>query len=456
MDAPEGTTVGTEATQRRGAAEGRRGGPPGDDGGFGLVEMVVAFALLLVVLTATAALTTTLFGQAATAQEQVTASNLADQTLSTLADAPLTTLQADVNRTIDLTASGPVVVGGNRYELSQYLAWYGTGPAPSLCVTGNPPEVLQATVTVSWANGTQHLAETSVIDPPYGSAQSSDGWLSVQVQSAANPTLPPADVGAISVVITPQGGSALPAEQPDSQGCLYAPEPAGTYTVAVEGPASPVFVDNDSQTTPPPVTVSVTSGQATDVDVPFDEAAAVTFTAAPTGVPVATHLPVTVANSGMTAGSEVAVPYPATSDGPVDLFPFPSGYNVWYGDCPDEEPAAPSSVSVSAGQPATAQIGGLVQLTLAVSTPGAAVSATATVTDPSCPADTFGLGQHATAGGTATVAAAVIAEEYSVTVTDTSDGATASLSLSWQGSQWLDTANHQSYGPTQPIPVTVS
>jgi len=417
--------------------------------------MLVAFALLLVVLTATAALATALLGQASTTQDQVTATNLADQALTNLAEEPLSALQPDINRTIDLTTAGPVVVAGNQFDLSQYLAWFGTGSAPSLCVTGNPPEVLQATVTVSWAHGTQHLAETSVVNPPYGSAQSTDGWLSVQIESAANPNLPPADVGAIAIVITPAGGTPLPAEQPDSQGCLYAPEPAGTYTVAVQGPSSPVFVDNDNATTPPPTTVSVTAGQATDVDVLYDQAAAVRFTPASSSPPIATSMPVTVANSGMTAGTEVVIPYPASSSGPVNLFPFPSGYGTWYGDCPDEEPAVPTSFAVAPGQATTADIGGLVQMTLSVSTPGASVTASATVQDPSCPADTFGLGQAAVTGGSASLAVQLIAETYAVTVTDVSDGATTTVDLQWQTDQWVNTSTHSAYAPTTPIPVSV-
>lgn len=424
--------------------------------GFGLVEMLVAFTILLIVLTATATLTTSLLGQAASTKDQVTATDLADQALAQVAEEPLSTLSADVNRTVDLTTSGPVTVAGTPFAMAQYLGWYGTGAAPSLCTSGNPPEVLQATVTVTWDHGRQRIAETSVIDPPYGAAQSTDGWLSVQIESAANPSEPPADVQAVQVVITPSGQASLPAEQPDPQGCLYQPVPAGSYQVVVQGPASPLFVDGDDQPDPPPTTVTVTAGRATDVDVPFDQAAMVGFTPAETSPALASGLPVTVANPGMTSGSEVAIPYPATSSGPVPLFPYPSGDTVWYGDCPDEQPAHPSTVTLVPGQPATATVGGLVTLTLAISTPGASVSATATVHDPSCPSDTFGLGQATTSGGSATVSAQIVAESFTVTVTDLADGKTATVSLEWQGDQWLDQANDQTYPPASPIPVTVS
>lgn len=449
-----GPTAGTRRSRRR----------PRGEAGFGLLEMIVAFTVLLVVLVATAELTSSILGDAATTHAQVTATDLADQVLNQLSQDSIQTLQTDVNRDLELTSAAnggsPYKIGGETYNVWQYLGWYGTGDAPSLCVTGNPPEVMQATVTVTWGESGR-LAETSVINPPYGSAQSTDGWLSVRIESAADPNDPPSDVSAVAVSVTPQGGSPT-SYTPDDQGCVYDAVAAGSYTVAVTGPGSPVFVNNNNLTTPPAVAASVTAGQATDVDVQYDEADTLSFSPAASSPPAATGMPITVANPGMTAGSQVAVPYGSATDGPVEVFPFSSGYSVWYGDCTDEEPAAPSAVAVSAGQSTTASVGGLEPLTLAVSVPGASVSGTATLTDPSCSTENYGLGTAQAVNGTATLSAQIIPESYTLTLTDLSDNQSTQLFLAWSSTndEWLystTSGGPQTLSPpTSPIPVTGS
>ncbi len=428
--------------------------------------MIIAFTVLLVVLVATAELTTTLLGQAATAHAQVSATDLADETLNQLANEPISQLTPDVNRNVSLT---PLAIAGETFDLTQYLHWAGTGAAHSLCVTGSPPQVLQATVTVSWGQGRQRLAETSVINPPYGQAQSTDGWLAILIQSAANPSLPPTGVGAVGVVITPQGGSPLPTDAPDSTGCVYAAVPPGSYTVALQSPASPPFVGTDGQSSPSSNNVSVSQGQASDVSFLYDQAAAVSFQPALSSPPLATGMPISVGNSGLTSGSLVAVPAGTNGTGPVNLFPYPTGYQVWYGDCPAEAPGnssdwtktSPPTTAVQPGQPVTAIAGGLVEIDLAVQTSGAGPdSATAVLDDPHaglCPADQYGIGQGAVAGGTATIAAQIIPEDYTVTITDTADGKTALLDLAWDPTtgKWANTATGKEYAPTSPVPVTV-
>lgn len=429
--------------------------PRGGEAGFGLIEVIVAFAVLLVVLVATAELTSSLLGQAATTRGQVTATDLADQYLNALAEDPLSTLQSDVNRTLPL---GSTSVGGETYDMTQYLGWQGTGAAPSLCTSGNPPEVMQATITVSWGHS-QHVAETSVINPPYGAAQSTDGWLSIRIESAADPASPPSDVSAVQVTITPSGGDASPALTPDNQGCLYEAEPAGTYSVSVSGPASPVFVDNNEQTSPPAATATVGAGQATDVAFQYDEAASVTFASQTGSPPLATGMPVTVANPGMTSGSRVVVAAGGNGTGPVALFPYPAGYTAWYGDCSPEQPTSPSTVAVSPAQATTATVSGLVQLTLALSGNDMTAVGTATLADPSnppvCTAETYGLGQTRIDQGTGTMSVQIIPEDYTLTVTDQGNGQSTQLSIAWDPttSEWAYSGTETP--PSTPIPVSV-
>lgn len=424
---------------------------PRPEAGFGLIEVVVAFAVLLVVLVATAELTSSLLGQAATTRGQVTATDLADQYLNALAEDPLSTLQSDVNRTVPL---GSTSVGGERYAMSQYLGWQGTGAAPSLCTSGNPPEVMQATITVSWGHG-QRMAETSVINPPYGAAQSTDGWLSIRIESAADPSQPPSDVSAVSITIAPTGGGGGTVYVPDAQGCLYQAEPAGSYNVTVGGPATPVFVDNNEQPAPPPATATVTAGQATDIGFQFDQAATVTFGPQAPSPPPATGMPVTVANPGMTAGSQVVVAAGGNGTGPVKLFPFASGYTAWYGDCSDEQPTSPATVAVAPGAASSAAVTGLEPLILALSGSNMTAVGSVALADATCTAETYGLGQAQVSGGSGTMSAQVIPEAYTLTVTDQNDGKSATLSLTWDAAHGEWAYSGTETPPTTPIPVAV-
>jgi Tfp pilus assembly protein PilV len=448
---PSGTP-GPPAGKVPASARSRAGsGPRRGEAGFGLLEVVIAFAVLLVVLVATAELTSSLLGQAATTRGQVTATDLADQYLNALAEDPLSTLQSDVNHNVSL---GSTTVGGERYSLTQYLGWEGTGAAPSLCTSGNPPEVMQATITVTWGQ-TQKVAETSVINPPYGAAQSTDGWLSIRVESAADPSLPPSDVTAVSVTVTPAGGGSGTTYVPDSQGCLYQPEASGSYSVTVSGPVSPTFVDNNERTAPPAVTATVTAGQATDVGFPFDEAATVTFAPQVPGPPLASGMPVTVANPGMTSGSQVVVPAGGNGAGPVALFPFPTGYTAWYGDCSTEQPASPATVAVSPGTPATGTVTGLEPLTLALSGNDMTAVGTATLADASCTTETYGLGSAQINGGSGTMSAQVIPEAYTVTVTDQGNNQSAHLSIAWDATKQEWAYSGTETPPSTPIPMAV-
>lgn len=432
-----------------------------EDAGFGLVEMVVAFTVLLLVLVATAELTTNIIGQAATTRAQVAATDLADQALTEIGAEPLSQLMPDVNR---ILTDSPVTLAGQRFTISQYLTWQNTGAPHSLCVTGSPPQVMQATVTVAWGDA-HHLAETTVVNPPYGQAQNQDGWLAVLVQSATNPDMPPGDVGAVSITVTPQGASPLPVLSPDSAGCLYQPLAPGTYDVGLSSPSSPAFVDNNNSPDPSQQDVTVTQGQATDLSFLYDQAAAVTFTGSTPSPPLATGMPVTVSNPGMTAGNQVVVPAGSStsSAGPVNLFPFPTGYLAWFGSCSSEAPgtgwtgASSTAISVTPGQPTTAAAGGLAELDFNVTTtPGTTITTTAALADPNstaCPSQTYGLGTVSAATSTVTVAAQIIPEDY--TVKFVAGSASTTLGITWSNGTWVDSASGASYPPSSAIPVSV-
>ena len=147
--------------------------------GFGLLEVILSLTVLLLVLVASSFLVDTVVKQAAFNRQRVAAAELAEQYLETTSNATLSSLQANIAKDVLLTPT-PVTVGGVNYSVWSHLEWAGTGNAPSLCTSGNPPQVIRATMTVKWGAG-QSMGETSIIDPPYGTVIPGDGFLSIQI-----------------------------------------------------------------------------------------------------------------------------------------------------------------------------------------------------------------------------------------------------------------------------------
>ncbi|MCK4177454.1 carboxypeptidase-like regulatory domain-containing protein [Aciditerrimonas ferrireducens] len=423
------------------------------------METVVAFSVLLLVLLAVAGLTGGVLGQAATARAQSAAGGLAESVLGGLAHQPLSTLDAEVDQVVPLP---PVTLAGETFARQQYLTWQ-AGNGPNLCQSGQPPVALQATVTVSWNHDRQHLSESSVVDPPYSPAEAGQGDLAVQIQSAQNPSEPPTQVQAIAVVVQNAQGQTVTTATPDSAGCVYLALPAGSYTVSVQSPQSPLFVDPSGQAATPPGQVSVEAGQVTQLAVPFDQAAPTTFAPAAASPPPVPGLPVTVTASGLPSGAQVVVAAGSTSEGPAPLFPFPSGYQAFFGDCSAEAPASPTGFPTSPGTDQTVDLAGLVPLDLAVSAKGAGpVSGTLTLAPPSgsgCPADQFPLGPSSLHQGAGQLDRQVLAFPATLTLVDQADGASTTVQLAWDASteQWLVTQGGTTtpYQAGQPIPVAV-
>jgi len=175
-------------------------GPRHGEHGFGLLEVLLSLTVLLLVLIASSYLVDSVVQQAAFNRQRVSAAELAEQYLETTSNATLSSLQADISRDVLLTAT-PITVGGINYSVWSHLEWAGTGSAPSLCSSGNPPQVVRATMTVKWGNN-QSLGETSVVDPPYGTVVPGDGFLSIQIYGANAPSAPADTANLINVPVT--------------------------------------------------------------------------------------------------------------------------------------------------------------------------------------------------------------------------------------------------------------
>jgi len=445
-----------------------------EDAGFGLLDVLVAMVVLLTVLVPTAYLADTVVANAATQRARVAAAELADEWLEKTSNATLATLQSEISRDTLLTPT-PVVVGGLSYSVWAHLDWADTGSAHSLCTSGNPPQVIRATITVKWDSPqNEQFGETSIINPPYGTVVPGDGFLSVQIQGANAPAAPADTPNLVNVpvTITPQGGSST-TYNPDQYGCVYLEEPPGTYNVSLASPTGgPTFIDWQENLTPSQNSNQITvAGLATFVPAfHFDEVGTAVFS--PGGsAPLATGMPISVSNGGnlQPSGTKVVVPA-GSSTTSVQLFPYTSDYKVWYGDCSTvsgvtvEQPASPTSFALTPQGTATVTIGGLPTLAIAATRSSgnfsAPPTATATVADSSAPGDgcpatgeTYGLSAFSGTGGSYSDQTAILSQTYTVKVTDPTNSSTTSFSMQVAASGV--TYNGTTYPAGTPVPVTV-
>jgi hypothetical protein len=527
--------------------------------GFGLLEVMLSLTVLLMVLIASSYLVDNVVSQAAFNRQRVAAAELAEQYLETTSNATLSSLQADISKDVLLTAT-PVTVGGINYSVWSHLEWAGTGSAPSLCSSGNPPQVVRATMTVKWGNN-QSMGETSVINPPYGTVIPGDGFLSIQILGAGAPS-PPADTASlinVPVTVTPvttlstalTSGTRYPTSgstyslsvggltqavsagdtltigsgsqtqnvtvnaahavgtgtqlitvnsftasssfalntpisdtaawgsatvyNPDQNGCVYLQEAVGKYSVSLASPSGgPSFIDYQEYATPgvtgqnPQVATVATAGlAATSIQFHYDEAGTVTLTPS-AGAPIASGMPISVGNTSLQpSATAVIVPHGSAATS-ATLFPYTTGYSVWYGDCTTqgapEYPAGATTFSFAPQGSAAATITGLSTLTMAVTQTGAgaqAPKATATVADPNAATDgcTNSNGEVYTltgisGSGTAyTVSTAILPQTYTIVVTDPNNSQTTSLTAVVSATGVMVGATN--YPTGTPIPVTV-
>ncbi len=461
----------------------------GGDNGFGLVEVMISLAVLLTVLVASSYLVDNVVQQAATNREKVSATELAEQYLETVSNDSLATLESYISRDTLLTAS-PVTVGGIKFTVWAHLEWATTGFETSPCASGNPPEVIRATITVKWFN-TQSLAETAIVNPPYGIDIPGDGYLSIQINGEGGTNSPPADKASlvnVQVEVTPGGGS-MTVYNPDQYGCVYLEEPAGasdTYTVALASPSGgPTFITSQEVTSPAATAQTVTvktAGLVYPATFRYDEAGTVNWSPAGSA-PAATGMPVSILNGGNLTGGTLVVNAPgagATSD---LLFPYSSPYSIWYGDCApvagviQEEPATPTTFSITQQGTSAASITGLYSLSIQATRAAGFTSgkqpnsASALVADPNqttdgCPAadkagasgeESYGLAGFAPSptGSTTSYLSQtdILPQTYSITIPYNATNFTFTVAWNASGGCWQDGAT--CYTPATVIPVTL-
>ncbi len=245
----------------RRARSGNRWTSRHSDEGVTLVEVLVAFVLLLVVMLPMGILLTDVSKQAALARQRQAALQLADSWVSVLSNAsPPTGSGGQVLTNTPQPPTAPTGViapastlAGTAYAVTANYteALVNNVGQSDLCADGEPPSpshpgVIQVQVTVSWDRGRYSVADTTNISYPKPGLQT-EGFLAVDVTNDGRQDVfgnsATTRLEAMPVTITQEGANPTLSPNPDtlypdSNGCVFAQVPVGTYDVKLVQPVA--------------------------------------------------------------------------------------------------------------------------------------------------------------------------------------------------------------------------
>ena len=269
------------------------------DAGITLIEVLVAFIVLMVTVIPLSYLLTSTLASASTARRREAALQLADSWVEILSNTtPPTGLDGTILQGWNTPSvpSGAIAprstsVAGTNFTVSadySYQSVNQTGQS-DLCTDEEPPSpnhpgVIQLQIRVTWDNGNQQLFDTTNINYPKPGLQT-QGFIAVQVTNAggldAHGNTAAQRLEAVNINVSGGGlGATTLSLNPDPNGCAFVQVPPATgYIVAVQQPTSgalsdysgiPPFVDLNGNTSDSYTeTVNVTA--ETTVAVTYDE-----------------------------------------------------------------------------------------------------------------------------------------------------------------------------------------
>lgn len=313
-----------------------------DEAGFTMVEMVMAIFIFGMVVTGVAVGMGSGLNLTRQNRNRSVAANLAAQQMDTVRSTDFTTLDDQTQVVQPTTVSSPTVEGVT-YTISQNIRWVyknATGATAGACqsppTSSNPLAYIAVTDTVSWSDmdGVPPVQSDTVISPPVGVYDQTEGHIRVTVLNAAG-----APVSGATVEIVNAAEGVDDTDTTGTDGCsFFAYRPVGAYTVSLSSVSGKV--DGQGSSTPT-TTTTVKSGSTSSVQFMFDTAASLVLTLSPNVATytVPTTLPVTIANTALTPAGTKQFTTPTGSPRTLtNLFPYSSGYQAWAGTCADADP----------------------------------------------------------------------------------------------------------------------
>lgn len=315
-----------------------------DDDGVTLVEIMVAFSLLLVLSAAVGAGLLAVQKSAMTSKERSAAANLATREIEVVRNwfhssdtAPLDVMNTGdtVNGAPLPGQTGALVVDNVPYTVKRQVTWLVTGNGVSACDGGSIVTYpsIGVHVEVTWPNmgGVPPVVSDTVLTPPKSVLNSSNGYLAIKVVNRDGN----ANAGR-TVTATGPAGTFSDTTGPD--GCAtFVLNRAGTYTVSLTEGSSGYVAYNGSTSQ----SVAVSIGSLVVRSFTYDLGVSIRATlTAPAGFSLPATLPVIALGNAGILPSGVST-FPTDASGTVvagPLWPFSSGYSVWAGSCTDSDP----------------------------------------------------------------------------------------------------------------------
>jgi type II secretory pathway pseudopilin PulG len=321
------------------------------DEGFTLIEIVFAFALLIVVLIPTATFLSDETVATGNLRNRVVAANLVNQMMDGYQAQGQTSFGTLDSAADQAPTSTTQKVGGITYTLTTTTRWQSTNVGTGDCDSngnGSPATantaVLFVEAAVSWRNmgGTPPVVAVTTIAQPFGTGSTGAGSLELAVTGASATASP-------NVLVSLTGAGNTYTYLTDNNGCLFVPNltPATNYSVSLSLAG---WVAINEASTASQSSITITGGQLTNVALSYDDGATIAVTY--TGLRPPIGMPVTIANTLLTPDPLAPAPGTQTAIGP--LYPFANGDFYWLGDCQDSVPASPPNVAPGPGT--TAQV----------------------------------------------------------------------------------------------------
>lgn len=415
--------------------------PSPADEGMTLVEVIVAFALFAVMSTAVLASLVAAVQLTREDRARMVASDLAARELEITRDAFASVLRGPDTVTTNLvvnanplpggTAGQPLVANGVPYTVSRTAQWAAVGSAAaSTCDEGTTTELayLRVHVEVSWPElgDRPPVAMETVMTPPKGTYSTLTGHIGLKVVDALG-----GPVAGVTVTARATSGTTKTGVTAEDGCALLAFLTPGAWSITVSraGYVTPAGDPTGAST------ASVVAGQLWRGSVAYDAAATLQLdlqTAPGHVLPPTPGSPLVLGNSALLPSGRRAVAGSGASRTIANLWPYPSGYQVWAGQCLDNDPqytgeVREDPVDVAAGRTTHGRVW-LAPLVVRGAA-GANVSAvlappaTADTGCPTSPRPTIALGRLGADGTLAT------SLPYGVWVLTTAGGATGDVVL---------------------------
>ena len=342
------------------------------DGGFSLIEAIVALSIL--------ALVSTSFTYGMNLALRVTRDDRLRQQATHLAERELEIVRnkfqhSDESGQLGVLQAGQVVndaplpggtkgsplqIDGRSFNVERTNSILLNGEGQSACDGGGSVDYLTIVVNVrvSWSDtGQEHAVQSNTLLTPTKGVEGDVGYIAAKLTDSSGN-----GAGSVPVVATGPGGSVTRYTAGD--GCaVFMLSTAGDYTLELN---SAGYVNPEGfQNVEKPATLE--KGKLKVIPFSYEQAATLNVThATAVGHQLPTPLPgLTLFNSGLAAvGGEMHRPPGGSNPAAITgLWPFPDGYSLWAGTCDQSDPAQngagyprPVSLPAPAGSSTSASV----------------------------------------------------------------------------------------------------